>query len=100
MKGLLMFRTSIRNWLSRSPRRSTVIRQLRVETLECRITPSRTIRVDDDGHQFHHADFTTIQAAVDAAHSGDRILVATGTYREQIVIPVGKNHLDIDGVGN
>jgi len=100
MKGLLMFRTSIRNWLAQAPRRPAVARRLRVETLECRVTPSRTIRVDDDGHQFHHPDFTTIQAAVDAAHSGDRILVATGTYREQIVIPAGKDHLDIDGVGN
>jgi parallel beta-helix repeat protein len=95
-----MFRTTIRSWFRQSDRRRLPVRRLRLESLENRITPSHTIRVDDDGHQFHHPDFNTIQAAVNAAHPGDHILVATGTYREQVVIPAGKDHLDIDAVGN
>jgi parallel beta-helix repeat protein len=95
-----MFRTSIRNWFARPQRRPVVRHRLRLEALECRVTPSRTIRVDDDGHQFHHPDFNTIQAAVNAAHPGDHILVAAGNYREQVVIPADKDDLDIRAVGN
>jgi nitrous oxidase accessory protein NosD len=32
------------------------------------------------------ADYSTIQAAVDAAHSGDTIRIAAGTYRGQVLI--------------
>lgn len=39
-------------------------------------------QVDDDGS----ADFTTIQAAVDAASAGDEICVHSGTYEEAISI--------------
>src|SRR5439155_431467 len=38
--------------------------------------------VDDDGAPCSDAQFTSIQAAVDAAAPGDRILVCTGTYLE------------------
>ena len=89
-----MFRSTI------STRQARPQVRLRVESLESRVTPSRTILVDDDAHQFHHPDFNTIQAAVDAAQSGDHILVATGNYREQVVIPLGKNGLDIRAVGD
>ncbi|MHC4742748.1 MAG: hypothetical protein ACYS8Z_12600, partial [Planctomycetota bacterium] len=40
----------------------------------------RTITVDDDGP----ANFATIQAAIDAADHADVIVVAPGTYRENI----------------
>jgi len=42
--------------------------------------------VDDDGAQCSDAQFTSIQAAVDAAAPGDRILVCTGTYLEQVTV--------------
>ena len=44
------------------------------------------LRVDDDGAECRHADFTTIQAAVDAASSGMTILVCPGTYHESVTI--------------
>ena len=43
--------------------------------------PPRSI-VDDDGKQCPRAKFKTIQAALDAAKSGDTILVCAGKYRE------------------
>ena len=42
------------------------------------------------------ADYPTIQAAVDAARHGDRILVARGTYQEQVTI----HHKDLTLIGS
>ena len=42
--------------------------------------------VDDDGIECPARDFSTIQAAVDAASAGDTIEVCPGTYNEQITI--------------
>jgi len=53
--------------------------------------------VDDDKAQCKKADFMTIQAAVDAAASGAKILVCAGTYRESVT--VGKNDLRIRAKG-
>jgi hypothetical protein len=54
------------------------------------------------GHEFllvgGGSQFTTIQQAVDAAHAGDTILIAPGTYTEQVNV-VGKNNLTIEGIG-
>ena len=38
--------------------------------------------------------FTTIQAALNVAKAGDRVLVETGTYQEQIVFPNSGNAVD------
>ncbi len=43
------------------------------------------------------AQYATIQAAVDAAASGDTISIANGTYNEQVTIPITKNHLTFIG---
>src|SRR5439155_5965927 len=59
---------------------------LQLQPLGERTVPS-TLLVDDDRRQFRNAPFTSIQAAVNAAHSGDLIYVAKGVYQEQIVFP-------------
>src|SRR5690349_13445752 len=50
-------------------------------------------RVDDDRAQCPTAQFTTVQAAVDAAGPGDDIVVCNGTYPEDVVISGDKGGL-------
>ena len=45
---------------------------------------ARTLTVDDDKAQCPAAPYTEIQAAVDAAVTGDRVNVCPGTYPEQV----------------
>ena len=54
------------------------------------------LHVDDDGAQWPAA-YTTIQAAIDAAGTGDTINVAAGTYTEDLVIPGSKTNLELVG---
>ena len=42
-------------------------------------------------------DFSTIQAAINAAHDGDTIVIAAGTFKEQLTID-GK-HVTLSGAG-
>ena len=52
--------------------------------------------VDDDLGDYPDADFTEIQAAVDASVDGDTIIVHTGTYAENLVV---ERRLNLRGVG-
>ena len=52
--------------------------------------------VDDDREQCPHARFTSIQAAVDAAHANDVIKVCPGLYTEAITVD---KPLEIEGDG-
>ena len=56
---------------------------------------AKVITVDDNGADCRKADFTSIQAAVNAASPGDTIKVCAGTYVEQVTIPAGKNGLTL-----
>ena len=47
---------------------------------------SRTLVVDDDGAQCGRHAYSRIQAAVDAAHRGDRVRVCPGRYAERVVV--------------
>jgi len=55
-------------------------------------SPGKTWTVDDNGL----ADFSTIQAAIDAASSGDTVQVAAGTYNERILM---KDGVTVEGAG-
>lgn len=59
------------------------------ERLEARQLLSSTLQVGPT------ATYHTIQSAVNAAHKGDTILVAPGTYVEQVVVPSGLSNLTI-----
>ena len=48
--------------------------------------PPSTLVVDDDGKQCAQADFSSIQAAVDAAAPGTRIRVCPGLYPESVTV--------------
>ena len=60
--------------------------------------------VNDDGvavppgNSCNNPGYSTVQAAVNAAASGDRINVCPGTYREEVLIPAGKNNLQLRSV--
>jgi parallel beta-helix repeat protein len=58
----------------------------RVDALEARNLMATLHLVDDDGAQFPQAQFTTIQAAVNAAQPGDIVRVAAGTYNESVLV--------------
>jgi len=58
------------------------------------VCEGRIIRVDDDGP----AEFNSIQAAVDDANDGDTILVAAGTYYENIRV-FRKEGINLIGAG-
>jgi parallel beta-helix repeat protein len=87
-----MARFSLRHlvWAGRATRNRQVLGRVRpaLETLECRRVLS-TLHVGAD-EPFH-----MIQAAVNAAHPGDKILVDPGTYQEQITIPAADNGLSL-----
>ena len=59
------------------------------ELLETRQLLSSTLQVGPT------ATFHTIQSAVNAAHNGNRIVVAPGTYVEQVVVPSTLSNLTI-----
>lgn len=67
---------------------------LRFELLEDRAVPA-TLFVDDDRQQIPSAKYTTIQAAVDAAKAGDTIVVAKGTYTEQVTFAADKDNITL-----
>jgi hypothetical protein len=56
--------------------------------------------VDDDRADCPNAQFTSIQAAVDAASPGAKIKVCRGTYMEQVTIPAGKDGLTLFSEGD
>jgi len=45
-----------------------------------------------------NATYHTIQSAVNAAVSGDHIMICPGTYPEHVVVPAGKDNLNIQGM--
>lgn len=49
-------------------------------------TSSHTLVVDDDGAQCGPHAYSSIQAAVGAAHRGDRVRVCPGRYAERVVV--------------
>ena len=69
------------------------IPQLQARGVNVAYNAPRTWHVDDDLVDYPAADFTKIQDAVDAASSGDTIIVYPGIYTENV--DVNKDHLTI-----
>jgi len=67
--------------LNRGPRRCKPA----IESLEERWVPAAVLLVDDDHAQRPDAQYTSINAAVAAAHPGDTIRVFAGTYNESVM---------------
>jgi parallel beta-helix repeat protein len=69
---------------------------LQSQTFVFQIRASRTWTVDDNGP----ADFSSIQAAINAASNGDEVYVKNGNYNEKIIIDksislIGENRDDV-----
>jgi parallel beta-helix repeat protein len=83
-----MFLTSLIHALGYTHKRQTIKqrnRRLSMDMLEDRRLLA-TLFVDDDLAQKHNAQFTSIQAAVNAAQPGDTIRVSPGTYNESVTV--------------
>jgi hypothetical protein len=63
-------------------------------------TDGDNLLIVDDGADCPNAEYTTIQAAVTAADPYDRIKVCPGTYVEEVVVPAGKDGLDLFSEGH
>jgi parallel beta-helix repeat protein len=57
---------------------------------------AKTITVDDDLKECPHANYTSIQAAINNATDGDIILIYNGTYSENVVV---NKTLNLTGIG-
>ena len=63
-------------------------------------TDGDNLLIVDDGADCPNAEYPTIQAAVTAADPGDRIKVCPGVYVEEVVIPAGKDGIDLFSEGH
>jgi len=63
------------------------------------VDTNNTLTVDDNAPSTAPADFTKIQDAIDAAVSDTTINVASGEYKENIIIPANKIGLKLIGTG-
>jgi parallel beta-helix repeat protein len=66
-------------------------------TLSARAGELGTLVVDNDRADCPHADFTSIQAAVLAAQSGDKILVCRGVYLESVLVEKADLRIEAQG---
>src|SRR4051812_41546292 len=58
---------------------------------------AKELRVDDPAtSDCPNATYPTIQSAVNAGNSGDKIKVCPGSYVEQVKVPAGKDNLTLE----
>ncbi len=65
-----------------------------LEALESRIVPSTSHRILEVHQGDPHAQYRTIQAAVNAARPGDEVRIFSGTYRETVTVRTPNLTLD------
>jgi nitrous oxidase accessory protein NosD len=63
-------------------------------------TDGDNLLIVDDGTDCPNAEYPTIQSAVTAADPGDRIKVCPGVYQEEVIVPAGKDGIDLFSEGH
>ena len=63
-------------------------------------TDGDNLLIVDDGTDCPNAEYPTIQSAVAAADPGDRIKVCPGLYVEEVIVPAGKDGIDLFSEGH
>jgi parallel beta-helix repeat protein len=71
-------------------------RNLLVLALSSALLPTIASAKDITVGPGNHTDYHTIQAAINAAHPGDKINVQPGTYLEQLTVGAGKDNININ----
>ena len=61
------------------------------------VSPTANIHLNNNHHNCATAGYNSVQAAVNAAPNGTKIIVCKGTYHQSVAVPASKHDLNIVG---